>query len=129
MQAARSLSRLNPSMTFCYVSGAGTDSTERGRVMWARVKGKTENDLMKLPFKAVYAFRPGFIKPIKGLKHAYGVSKALGTMYPALRTLFPKYVCTLEDLGFSMIQVTQAGFSKRVLENKDIAEVAKAAKS
>ena len=74
MAAAESLSRLNPDMTFCYVSGAGTDSTEKGRLMWATVKGKTENSLMKLPFKAAYMFRPGFIKPTKGLKNAYGVS-------------------------------------------------------
>ncbi len=129
MAAARTLSRLNPSMTFCYISGTGTDSTERGRVMWARVKGKTENDLMKLPFKAVYAFRPGFIKPILGLKRAYGVSKVLGLTYPALKTLFPRYVCTLEDIGFAMIQSTLTGYSKRVLENGDIAELARIAKS
>jgi uncharacterized protein YbjT (DUF2867 family) len=127
MQAARTLSRLNPSMTFCYVSGAGTDSTELGRIMWARVKGKTENDLMKFPFKAVYAFRPGFIKPIQGLKNAYGISKVLGKAYPVLKALFPKYVCTLEDLGRAMIRVTLTGYSKRVLENKDIAELAKTA--
>jgi uncharacterized protein YbjT (DUF2867 family) len=127
MQAARTLSRLNPSMTFCYVSGSGTDSTELGRIVWARVKGKTENDLMKLPFKAVYAFRPGFIKPIEGLKNAYGVSKVLGKAYPVLKAVFPKYVCTLEDLGRAMIQVTLTGYSKRVLENKDIAELAKTA--
>ena len=82
---------------------------------------------MKLPFKAVYAFRPGFIKPIQGLKNAYGISKVLGKAYPVLKALFPKYVCTLEDLGRAMIQVTLTGYSKRVLENKDIAELAKTA--
>jgi len=129
MQAARTLSRLNPTMTFCYVSGSGTDSTEQGRLMWARVKGKTENDLMKLAFKSVYAFRPGFIKPIGGLKNAYGVSKVLGTAYPVLRTLFPKYVCTLEDLGQAMIQVTLKEYSKRVLENVDIAQLGQRARA
>ncbi|MFZ1081481.1 MAG: epimerase [Candidatus Kryptoniota bacterium] len=123
IQAANTLSRLNPDMTFCYVSGEGTDSTERGRLMWARVKGKTENDLMKLPFKASYMFRPGFIKPIKGLKNAYGVSKALGLFYPALKFLLSKHVCTLEDLGTAMIKVTMNGYHKNILENKDIAQL------
>lgn len=123
MAAAQVLSRLNHDMTFCYVSGAGTDGTEQGRLMWARVKGRTENDLRKLPFKATFAFRPGFIKPIKGLKNAYGVSKVLGTVYPVLRTLLPKYVCTLNDLGLAMINVTLAGFSMPVLENSDIERV------
>lgn len=124
LQAARTLSKLNPGMTFCYVSGEGTDGTEHGRIMWARVKGKTENDLRKLPFKAAFAFRPGFIKPIEGQKNAYGVSKVLGKVYPALRTLFSNHVCTLEDLGLAMINVTLAGYSNNVLENKDIALVA-----
>lgn len=124
LQAARSLSKLNPAMTFCYVSGDGTDGTERGRIMWARVKGKTENDLRKLPFKAAYAFRPGFIKPVKGLKHAYGISKALGLAYPLLKALFPNHVCTLEDIGLAMINVTQTGSPKQVLENTDIARLA-----
>jgi len=124
MSAARTLSRLNPGMTFCYVSGAGTDSTEKGRIMWARVKGKTENDLMKLLFKAAYAFRPGFIKPIKGLKNGYLVSKILGVIYPVLKALFPKYVCTLHDLGLAMIQVTLTGYPQRIIENTDIAQLA-----
>jgi uncharacterized protein YbjT (DUF2867 family) len=125
MSAARTLSRLNPGMTFCYVSGAGTDRTEKGRIMWARVKGKTENDLAKLLFKAAYAFRPGFIKPIKGLKNGYSVSKILGVIYPVLKALFPKYVCTLHDLGLAMIQVTLTGYPQRIIENKDIAQLAK----
>ena len=109
MQAARVISKVNAGLTFCYVSGAGTDSTERGRIMWARVKGKTENDLRKLPFKAAYAFRPGFIKPIKGLNNAYGISKILGAIYPVLKLLLGNYVCTLEDLGLSMINATLSG--------------------
>jgi uncharacterized protein YbjT (DUF2867 family) len=125
MSAARTLSRLNTGMTFCYVSGAGTDSTEKGRVMWARVKGKTENDLTKLPFKAAYAFRPGFIKPTQGLKNAFKLSTAVGLIYPVLKTLFPKYVCTLRDLGLAMIQVTLTGYPQRTIENKDIAQLAK----
>lgn len=124
MSAARTLAKLNPEMTFCYVSGTGTDNSEKGRVMWARVKGKTENDLMKLSFKAAYGFRPGFIKPIGGQKNAYGISKVLGAGYPLLKMLFPKYVCTLEDLGLAMIGVVTMGYSTRVLENPDIAGLA-----
>lgn len=120
MAAARSLSRLNPDMTFCYVSGLGTDGTENGRSMWARVKGKTENDLQKLPFKGVYLFRPGFIKPIKGLKYAFTLAKVLGAAYPIWKALLPKYVCTLEDLGRAMINVTQKGNESHVLECTDI---------
>jgi len=121
MKAAGTLARLNPEMAFCYVSGAGTDSTEQGSSMWARVKGKTENDLQKLGFKAVYNFRPGFIRPIPGLKNAFTASKVIGTAYPILRSLFPKYVCTLDDLGNAMINVSRHGFSTTILENTDIA--------
>jgi len=124
MQAARTLVKLNPSMTFCYISGTGTDGTESGRVMWARVKGKTENDLRALPFKAAYAFRPGFIKPYKGLKHSYGVSKVLGSFYPIMKAVFPKYVCTMEDLALAMINTAKDGYSSSVLENPDIARLA-----
>ncbi|MGE5861589.1 MAG: epimerase [Ignavibacteria bacterium] len=124
MSAAKTLAALNPGMTFCYVSGTGTDSTEKGRLMWARIKGKTENDLSKLPFKDAYMFRPGFIKPLKGLKNAYTISKAAGIFYPVLKILFPKYVCTLEDLGLAMIQAAEKGFSIKILENKDIQELA-----
>ncbi len=125
MHAATTLSRLNADMTFCYVSGAGTDSSEKGRSMWARVKGKTENDLMKLSFKRVYLFRPGYIKPIKGLRHAFTFSKIAGVIYPLWKILLPKYVCTLEDLGLAMIQATKRGYPKRILENPDIAEIAR----
>lgn len=127
MTAARTLSALNLGMTFCYVSGTGTDSTEQGRSMWARVKGKTENDLAKLPFKAVYNFRPGFIKPIKGLRHAHGFATILGWCYPLWRFLLSKYVCTLEDLGRAMIRAVRIGYTKQVLENTDIAYLARTA--
>lgn len=120
LAAARTLARLNPEMTFCYVSGMGTDGTEKGRSMWARVKGKTENDLQALPFKAVYCFRPGFIRPIKGLKNAFTLARVMGAVYPVWKTLFPNHVCTLEDLGRAMIVVTQNGFRPRVLECKEI---------
>jgi len=124
MNAAKTLVRLNPQMTFCYVSGTGTDSTEKGKMMWARVKGKTENDIAKLPFKATYAFRPGYIKPIRGLKRAHWFSTAVAPAYPIMRLLAPNQACTLEDLGLAMIRVTAHGYQKRVLENSDITSLA-----
>lgn len=120
MRAATTLSKLNPGMTFCYVSGLGTDSSEAGRSMWARVKGKTENDLRKLPFKAVYLFRPGFIKPTPGLRKSMTISKAIGLFYPLWKSLFPGYVCTLKDIGVAMIRSVEEGYAKAILENKDI---------
>ncbi len=126
MSAARTLSRLNPAMTFCYVSGAGTDSTEQGRLMWARVKGKTENDLGRLPFKAVYLFRPGLIKPTPGLRRSFRIARVMGLLYPLWYLLLPKYVCTLRDLGLAMIHVAISGSPRRILESNDITNLAKA---
>lgn len=124
LAAARTLVRLNPEMVFCYVSGLGTDSTEHGRSMWARVKGKTENDLMKLPFKAVFAFRPGFIGPTPGLKNTLTPAKWIAPLYPMMKKFMPRYVCTLEDVGKAMIRVVQQGYSKKILECVDITRVA-----
>ena len=124
MHVAETLSRLNSNMTFCYVSGAGTDSTEKGRSAWARVKGKTENDLMKLPFKTAYAFRPGFIKPIKGLKFAHPFYKYILWLFPVGRAVFPNGFCTLGEVGLAMIHAVTVGYSKRVLEGKDIIKLA-----
>jgi hypothetical protein len=124
MSAAQTLARLNPNMTFIYVSGAGTDSSERGRIMWARVKGMTENALLQLPFKAPYVFRPAFIQPLHGIRtktKLYGVFYALtAPFFPLWKALFPKYVTTTEDLGRAMIWVAKHGAPKRVLENRDI---------
>jgi len=125
MQTATALSQLNPGMTFCYVSGMGTDSTEQGRSMWARVKGKTENDLMKLPFKAVYLFRPGLMKPTRGQRNVKTLFKVLGLLYPVWKVLSPKSVCTLEELGLSMIRAAEVGYSKQILENTDITSLAR----
>ena len=122
---AKTLLKLNRDMTFCYVSGVGTDSTEKGRSMWARVKGKTENDLLRLGFKDAYMFRPGYIQPTKGLKNAYKVYKFFTPFYPILKTLFSKYVVSLEELGKTMINVTLYGSEKKVLECKDISQIAK----
>jgi uncharacterized protein YbjT (DUF2867 family) len=125
MAAAGTLSRLNPDMTFCYVSGAGTDSTEKGSVMWARVKGRLENRLQELPFKSVFLFRPGFIRPIKGLKRAHLISEAAGILYPLLNVITPKWVCTLENVGLAMIQAAKAAPSRKIVENSEIARLAR----
>ena len=120
MNFANTLIKLNPDMTFCYVSGVGTDSTEEGKSMWARVKGKTENDLLKLPFKAAYMFRPGYIQPIKGLKNTYKMYKVLAPIYPLIKLLFSKYTTTLREIGLAMINVTLYGLERKILECRDI---------
>ncbi len=124
LEAAQVLARLNPQMTFVYVSGAGTDSTERGRSMWARVKGRTENALRRLPFKAVYLFRPGVIQPLHGARSkttSYRVSYMLAKpLLPLLRALFPHHVLTTESVGQAMLAVARHGAPKAVLEVGDI---------
>jgi uncharacterized protein YbjT (DUF2867 family) len=110
----------NPNSFFCYVSGAGTDSTEKGRSRWARVKGKTENELLRMPFIASFMFRPGYIQPIPGLKNAYKFYKIVGPFYPVLNFLFPRFVCRLEEIGRAMIHVTLMPDGPRVLECLDI---------
>ncbi|MEO6882485.1 MAG: NAD-dependent epimerase/dehydratase family protein [Bacteroidia bacterium] len=123
INVAKTLSKLNPEMTFCYISGASTDSSEKGKMMWARVKGKTENDLMKLPFRQVFAFRPGFIKPIKGLKNAHPFYKYINWMYPIGRKLSPTKFCTLKELSDAMIAVVEKGYDKKVIEGNDIIQL------
>jgi uncharacterized protein YbjT (DUF2867 family) len=124
ISAALTLAKVNPTMTLIYVSGAGTDSTERGRMMWARVKGKTENALLQMPFKAVYMFRPAYIQPLHGIRTKtkwYGALYAVvGPLYPVWKFLFPKYVTTTECLGRAMLYVAKRGAPKSVLENQDI---------
>ena len=107
-------------MTFAYISGAGTDSSEKGRLMWARVKGRTENDLMKLPFKQVYAFRPGAMKHTEGQKNLSRMNRVLSWLYPAFKTLFPNTANTIKQLGQAMIHASQNGYDKKVLEVSDI---------
>ncbi len=123
MAAAQTLLKLNPGMTFIFVSGAGTDSTEKGRAMWARVKGATENALLRMPFKAAYMFRPGFIQPLHGIQSKtklYRVFYAIsGPIFPLLRR-FPKYVTTTEQLGRAMLKVARHGFPEPILESADI---------
>jgi nucleoside-diphosphate-sugar epimerase len=125
MHVAQTVSKLNPDSVFCYISGAGTDSTEKGRMMWARVKGKTENDLMKLPFKRVYNFRPGVIQPTKGLKNTLSYYKYFGWLLPIIRLVAPNYICTLKELGTAMIHAATKGYEKQILEVKDILDLSK----
>jgi uncharacterized protein YbjT (DUF2867 family) len=125
MHVAVTLLEKNPDMTFCYVSGSGTDSTGNGRSMWARVKGKTENHLLRLGFKNAYAFRPGFMKPTPGLKNTLGFYKYVNWLFPALRKAFPSFVCTLAEVGLAMINVIRNPPAKKVLEVKDIVAIAK----
>jgi uncharacterized protein YbjT (DUF2867 family) len=124
LAAATTLARLNPQLTFVYVSGVGTDSTEKGRVMWARVKGATENAVMRLPFRAAYAFRPGLIQPMHGIRSRTALYQfflsALGPVVALLRRLFPNSVLTTEDIGRAMLMVARSGAPKRVLEPRDI---------
>jgi uncharacterized protein YbjT (DUF2867 family) len=124
LAAATTLAKVNPGMVFIYVTGRGTDSTERGSLMWARVKGKTENDLLKLPFKAAYMFRPAGIQPLHGIKSktawyqaAYVVAAPVLTL---LNRVAPKYVTTTEQVGRAMIKVAKDGYPRPVLESEDI---------
>lgn len=123
MHMAEILAKQNPDMVFCYVSGSGTDSSEKGKVNWARVKGKTENDLMKLPFKNVYAFRPGLMLPEKGAKYIHGYYLLYRILYPPLRVLLPGFVSTLKEVATGMINSVLLGYEKPVLEVKDIVEL------
>jgi uncharacterized protein YbjT (DUF2867 family) len=127
MAAATVLARLNPAMTFVYVSGAGTDSSEKGRVMWARVKGRTENALQRLPFKAVYLFRPGIILPLDGIQSktpAYRTFyKWAAPLISLVRAVVPQWVLTTDSIGRAMIAAAHGGASKAVLEVRDIYEL------
>jgi uncharacterized protein YbjT (DUF2867 family) len=122
--AAQTLARLNPGMTFIYVSGMGTDSSERGRVMWARVKGATENALLRLPFKAAFMFRPAAIVPLHGIKSKTGLYRFFyvltAPLLPWLYAHFPKYITTTGQVGRAMLKVAKYGAPKPVLENSDI---------
>jgi len=122
--AANTLLRGNPSLSFVFVSGAGTDSTERGRVMWARVKGKTENALLAMPFRAAYMFRPGIIQPLDGIESKTPSYRILyrysGPLLTLMRHIFPRYVVTTSELGCAMLAAAKRSTEKRVVEAKDI---------
>jgi hypothetical protein len=114
-------------MTFIYVSGTGTDSSEKGRSMWARVKGKTENDLLRLPFKSAYMFRPAAIVPLHGVKSKTKLCQVfyttLGPLLPTMYKVFPQYVTTTEQIGRAMLTVAKRGAPKSILENSDINKI------
>jgi len=122
------LVRLNPAMVFEYVSGAGTDSTEKGRVMWARVKGQTENELLGMGFRGAYMFRPGMIQPLDGIKSKTKSYRLLysvvGPVLPLFKKMFPKYVTSTQELGRAMIAVAKRGYAKSVIEADEIGAIA-----
>jgi uncharacterized protein YbjT (DUF2867 family) len=124
LAAAEVLARRNPGMTFIFLSGAGADSTGRGRLMWARVKGQAENALLALPFRAAYVFRPAFVQPMHGARSRTALYRALyavgAPLYPLWKRFLPKYVTTTEQMGRAMIAVARRGAPTRVLENADI---------
>ena len=124
LAAAGMLARRNPGMVFVYVSGAGTDGTERGSSMWARVKGRTENALLRLPFRAAYMFRPGIIQPLHGIRSKTRMYRLLyavmAPLLPVIRAMFPDQVTTTEQMGRAMIRVAIDGYPTSVLEARDI---------
>jgi uncharacterized protein YbjT (DUF2867 family) len=126
--AATTLSKVNPGMTFVFISGAGTDSTEKGPIMWARVKGEAENAILKMPFKASYVFRPGIIQPLDGIVSRVKLYRIFytvtGPIMPLLKWLFPKYVTTTRLLAQAMIKVARDGAPKRILESSDFDQLA-----
>jgi uncharacterized protein YbjT (DUF2867 family) len=125
LAVAEALVRTSPGLTFVYVSGAGTDGTERGRTMWARVKGRTENALLRVPFRSAYMLRPGLIVPLHGVQSKTRLYRVfytmLGPALPLLRKLFPRAIVTTEQVGRAMLRLARAGYSKQVLEAADLA--------
>jgi uncharacterized protein YbjT (DUF2867 family) len=124
MHVAETLAKQNSNMTFCYVSGAGTDSSEKGRLMWARVKGKTENDLTKLPFAQVYNFRPGIIESLPGMKNTIKLYKYFKWLIPVVKLFSKNGVVSPVEIGQAMLKVATKGYKKQILEVKDIKELA-----
>ena len=131
LSVGRALAKLNPKMTFIYVSGEGTDSSEKGRSMWARVKGRTENDLLALPFQA-FMFRPGLIQPLHGIKSKTKLYRAIytatGLLLPLLKMVMPKMITSTEEVGIAMLEVARHGAAKKILDTSDISALANSAK-
>jgi uncharacterized protein YbjT (DUF2867 family) len=127
LAAGRALAAAHPGATFCLVTGLGTDSTERGGSMWARVKGRTENDLLKLPLEA-YMFRPGYIQPMKGVRSRTALYRTLYNifrpLYPLLKQVAPGYVTTTVAIGRAMLAIARSGYPQRILGPREINEVA-----
>jgi uncharacterized protein YbjT (DUF2867 family) len=130
LAAAQAIQKRSPDLTFVYVSGTGTDSTEKGRTMWARVKGATENAILAMPFKASYMFRPGYIQPMNGARASGRGTRILyavfGPLYPVWKTLAPRYVTTTEEVGRAMLRVAREGAPTQLLESDDIAKLGRA---
>ena len=124
IKAAEALSRQNDDMTFCFISGAGTDEKEKSRMMWARVKGRAENALKEFPFKNLYLMRPAYIQPMKGVKSNMKLYTIMGPLYPVWRFLFPKGVTNTIEVGQAMINAVLHGYEKQTLENSDIIKLA-----
>jgi uncharacterized protein YbjT (DUF2867 family) len=131
LAAASTLARLNPAMSFVYVSGAGADSSESGKIMWARVRGRTENTLARLPFKRIHAIRPAAIRPMHGARsrtRAYRlIYPLMAPLFPLFRALMPFSVATTETVGRALLELARHGYPKTILETRDIEEVARRA--
>jgi uncharacterized protein YbjT (DUF2867 family) len=125
MAAAKALSEVNEELTFCFLSGAGTDPTMKSRFMWARIKGKAERDLESIPFKKLYIFRPGFIQPVGGKKHSLTMTRIISPFYPVLYKLFPSFITNTEEFGLAMINAVLFGSTNKIFENRDIRKMAK----
>lgn len=125
LHVAEILEKINKNMVFSFVSGSRTDSSENGKVMWARVKGRTENALQKLGFKAQYNFRPGFMKPTTGQHNVRFIYRVFESLYPVWITFLPNWTCKMSDVGLAMINSVLKGYPKQVLEVKDIKALAK----
>jgi uncharacterized protein YbjT (DUF2867 family) len=132
LAAARALVSRSARMTFIFLSGMGADSTGRGRLMWARVKGQAENELLALPFRASYVFRPAFVQPTHGIASRTRIYRALyavgAPLFPLLKRFLPRYVTTTEQMGLAMLAVARRGAPARVLENADITAMALASR-
>ena len=122
---AQSLITRNPGMTFCYISAKGSDNSEQGKTMWARVKGRTENDLAKIGFKQLYIFRPFMLTPIRGLQHSHGFYKYISWLFPFGRLVYPDAFCTLQELALAMIQVADRGYGKKIITPTDMVKIAR----
>jgi len=125
LKIAKPLLQFNPEMTFCYVTAKGTDNSEQGKTMWARVKGKTENDLSKLGFRQFFAFRPFMLTPTKGLLHTHSFYKYISWLFPLGRLFYPEAFCTLKELSLAMIHAGYQGYSKQVITPTDMVKMAK----
>ncbi len=125
LKIAKTLLHLNPKITFCYVTAKGTDNSEHGKTMWARVKGRTENELTKMGFRQFFTFRPFMLTPTKGLRNSHGFYKYISWLFPLGRLVYPEGFCTLKELALAMIQVGYKGYGKKIITPPDMVKLAK----